>query len=153
MFSYGHKEPYIEQNKKLRHSSNYRAMYFEHNPGLKNKFYFCPYCGKVMWNKDKITIDHIYSVRYVQVRPNLRKRFSELDYGVNSISNLTSCCKRCNSRKGSKGGLWIIRGKYGKYFMSLVRLLMFIGLIAVFILLILQIINYGGVLTWLQQLQ
>ena len=32
--------------------------------------------------------------------------------GVNDISNLAPACRRCNRRKGSKGGLWIIRGRF-----------------------------------------
>ena len=129
-----YKQPYKEQTKTLTRSHNYRDNYFKQNSGLAifgRAVYFCPYCGKAMSNKSKIAIDHIHSIRKVQYTKRLRERFKHKADGVNDLSNLVACCKRCNSRKGKKGGLWVVRGRYGMYFMPIVRLIMRLGFVVV----------------------
>lgn len=123
------KRPYTEKTKNLTRSHNYRDMYFAHNKGITipktpiKGLYFCPYCGKPLWNKQKIVIDHIYAIRRVQYTKHLREHFKSLHDGVNDISNLVACCRRCNGRKGKKGGAWVFLAHYGVYFMPFVRLL------------------------------
>jgi len=118
---------YQERNKSLKRSHNYRERYFEHNkghiilPGNNGGIYFCPYCGKPMYDKDKIVADHIHAVRRVQYTKELRERFKALPDGVNDLSNLVACCHRCNGRKGKKGGMWVYRAKNGVYFMPIAR--------------------------------
>ena len=131
---FGKKHPYIEKNKKLKRSGSYRQKYFENNKGLSfagiNELYICPYCGKIMKNKSKITVDHIVSVRAIQRNKKLREKYDRIPDGVNCISNLTACCRRCNSRKGAKtGGLWIFLGKNGHKFMPGVRVVIIITIL------------------------
>lgn len=126
---------YIERAKELKRSHNYRERYFEAKPGHKLpgtnwSFYFCPYCGRVVSRK-KASVDHIYSVRKVQTDRALRAKFKGLEDGVNNLNNLVACCRKCNSRKGRKGGLWILRGKYGIYFMPALRVAVYVALVAV----------------------
>lgn len=113
-------------DEKLQRSEDYRSRYFLANKGILNRFYFCPYCGKLMWSKRKMQIDHIYAVRNVQLNKKLMKKFEQKEDGINSISNLTVSCIKCNKRKSSKGGLWVLRGKYGVYFMPFFRYLIFL---------------------------
>ena len=133
------KGKYEERTKNLTRSNNYREKYFESNKGYaiptrpQLTVYFCPYCGKAMFDKKKIAVDHIHSVRRVQYTKKLRERFKALPDGVNDLSNLVACCPSCNRRKGKKGGLWAFRAKYGLYFMPVVRIVFFAGLIMFFI--------------------
>jgi len=46
--------------------------------------FVCTYCGKVIKTAEDMTIDHV-----------LPKNHG----GTNQLSNLTSCCKRCNHDK------------------------------------------------------
>jgi len=78
-----------------------------------------------MIDKKKITVDHLYSVRRVQYTKELREKFKMLPDGVNNVSNLVGCCRRCNSRKGKRGGIWIFLGMYGIYFMPVLRIMLF----------------------------
>ena len=124
------KRTYTENNPKLKRRGNYREKFFKHNPGHDfgrlGRFYICPYCGKLMKNIKRITVDHIYSIRAVQRNRKLRARFDALPDGVNDPSNLVACCRGCNSRKGTKGGAWILLGRYGHRFMPFVRLAVFV---------------------------
>ena len=140
----------IETNPKLIRSTSYRQKYFDTHKGILGVFYFCPYCGKLMKNKNKMEVDHIYGVRRVQVSKRLRTRFKQLNDGVNDISNLTISCKHCNRRKGRKAGVWVSMGKFGKFFMPIVRLSFFI--LVIFILIIHGIPNLGVVINWLRSL-
>lgn len=147
------KKPYIERTKTLKRSHDYRRRYFEHDKGWQippsvqgfllkvfpNKafesLYFCPYCGRVMWDKPKIVVDHIHSIRRVQYTKHLREHFKTLPDGVNHISNLVACCVRCNGKKGKKGGLWVFRGIYGRYFMPIIRLILILSVLTIVIFL------------------
>lgn len=76
-------------SKKLQRGSNYRKRYFAHKKGIFGiGLYFCPYCGKLMWRKEQIQVDHINSVHRVQNNAILRNRFVKLPEGVNNIRNL-----------------------------------------------------------------
>lgn len=121
---------YQNQNSRLKRSSDYRNRYFKQHKGLFGKIYFCPYCGKVLVNKRKIQVDHIQSIKNVQTKKFLRRKFSKLEDGVNDIRNLTASCIKCNSKKAYKGGSWVFLGWYGIYFMPIIR---FTLIITVFI--------------------
>jgi len=95
-----------------------------------------------MLSKARIVVDHIYSVRRVQFTKHLRERFEALPDGVNNISNLVACCRRCNARKGKKAGLWIFLGRHGAKFMPVLRLLLFLSIVTGIIILF----RYAGLL-------
>lgn len=122
------KPKYEENNKLLTRSHNYREKYFKENKGhlrriFKSGLFVCPYCGKFMINRSKIAIDHIYPIRCVQYTKRLRERFKALPDGVNDISNLVACCKRCNLRKGKKLGIYPSLARFGIYFMPVIRMI------------------------------
>lgn len=95
-------------------SSDYRKEFLNKNKGIKG-YYFCAYCGAIM-NTKKLTVDHIFPVDRTAKSKFLKKILSIMKINnINDIRNLTPCCKSCNSRKGSKTGLWIIRGLIGRY--------------------------------------
>lgn len=106
--------------------SAYRRTFFNTNKGVHNH-YFCAYCGRYI-PKDEITVDHIipiYSVKYSSWKQKILKLC-----GINNINcekNLTPSCFNCNRKKGTKGGLWILRGLTGKnqYFWYLRHAVMF----------------------------
>ena len=120
------KRPYTEKNTNLKRGGSYRQKYFEQNEGISighiRGLYPCPYCGKIMKDKAKITVDHIVPVRAVQRDKRLREKYGSMPGGVNHASNLAACCRRCNGRKGAKtGGLWLFVGRHGHKFMPAVR--------------------------------
>lgn len=67
-----------------RASYDYRREYFKQNPGLFNCIWFCSQCGRPLFGKKMVVVDHI--------RP-LNKG------GINHVSNCTSCCEKCNAAK------------------------------------------------------
>lgn len=116
----------MDEFNNLKRSSDYRKRFFKEKRGIKNKYYFCPYCGKLLRNKAKIEVDHIISIKYAKRSVLAKKIFKKSKDGVNSIKNLTASCRRCNRRKGAKGGIWIVLGLYGIFFMPLIRVAFFI---------------------------
>lgn len=100
---------------------NYREVYFENNKGIfgDGRYYHCVYCGKIL-KKDKVTVDHFFPINKVKNSPyssiNIRllKKFGIED--INDKRNLVCACKSCNSSKGSKGGIWLVRGYLGRFF-------------------------------------
>jgi DNA-directed RNA polymerase subunit RPC12/RpoP len=101
-----------------RRSADYRRIFFHNNPGLfkSGEYYQCAYCGLV-FSKDRITVDHLFSVRGTQKSPFYKKLLQKIGItNINDPKNLVPACQHCNSKKGSKGGIWIIRGLVGKSF-------------------------------------
>ena len=100
----------------MERSSTYRANFFKHNKGIFGgcKYYFCAYCGRIL-NKHKTTVDHIIPIALAN-RSARHKRMLTVRgiKTVNDVRNLAASCLKCNSRKGSSGGLWIIRGYFGR---------------------------------------
>ena len=102
-----------------RRSSNYRPLFFETHPGLFGSgLYQCVYCGRIK-KRDQITVDHLIAVNAIQqdtfsarIYRRLLKRMNITD--INDPRNLLPACRSCNSRKGSKGGFWILRGILGR---------------------------------------
>lgn len=97
-------------------SSEYRKTFFEKNTGnAAEEKYFCAYCGRIL-KKDRVTVDHIISVKKAQTSRTYLGLLRKLGFEtVNDVRNLVPSCRRCNSRKGPKGGLWILKGFLGKY--------------------------------------
>lgn len=96
-------------NPKYERDSTYRERYISAHPP-KNGKYRCVYCGRLV-PKEKMEVDHVVAVD--RVKKNWLYRLC-VPNGVNDISNLVCSCHRCNHKKSSKGGLWIIRGHFWK---------------------------------------
>ena len=113
-------------NAHYQRGEHVRYDYFRKHHGLFGLgIYFCPYCGRFMVSKKKITIDHIRSIHRVQNSYLLQRKYGRLKEGVNADSNLVASCYRCNRQKGSSGGLWVFLGEYGLFFMPFVRYSLF----------------------------
>ena len=96
-------------------SADYRRRFFRANPPPIGKMYFCAYCGRLR-NRRHITVDHLYPVSRASKSIPLQKKLRRMGIrNINSPQNLVAACKRCNNRKGGKMGLWILRGKIGRY--------------------------------------
>ncbi len=113
-----------------RRSSDYRKAFFEANaPNAGKCRYFCAYCGFPV-RKDRITVDHLIAVKRAQ-----RSRFYLYllrKWGcksVNDVWNLVPSCRRCNSKKGTKAGVWVFRGKLGRHTRFWVVMWIFYGII------------------------
>lgn len=119
---------------KTERDTYYRENFFKNNkPKIFNKYYQCVYCGKLM-EKDKTTVDHLVPVKLTQVSQKYRKLLDKNNCKtVNDINNLVPACMHCNTSKGAKAGMWIIRGKLGKspYFWLLYRLIQFAVIILI----------------------
>ena len=90
--------------KQKRSSYPYRKKYFEKNPGLLGFIWICSQCGKPLFGKSSVAVDHIIP----------------LDKGgKNHVSNCTSICKHCNSSKGAKVDIRIVKGYFSKWIFSL----------------------------------
>lgn len=94
-------------NEKYIRSSSYRNEFLSAVPPVRGK-YRCVYCGRRV-RPEKMQVDHVVAVHRAQ-KGILAKLL--VPKGVNDISNLVPACWGCNRRKGSKGGLWIIRGRF-----------------------------------------
>lgn len=91
--------------------SNYRKEFLQDK---NREWSICAYCG--MHKKtSNITVDHIIPVDKAKKSAYAKWLLKRLHIdNVNSKRNLAAACKRCNSRKGTKMGLWVIRGYIGK---------------------------------------
>ncbi len=105
----------------MERSTHYRSDYLKKHKGfLGTGLYFCAYCHSPV-RKHKMTVDHIVSVYNAKTNPKYRNFLERLSIqNVNDVRNLASSCFRCNSRKSSDGGLWIVKGYFGK---SMIRVL------------------------------
>lgn len=102
-----------------KRSNSYRGEYFQHNKPLfkfnDTAFYYCAYCGCIR-NKRYITIDHLYPVAKVNTSMYYQNKLKKMGAkSVNSYQNLVAACMRCNSKKKTKMGLWLLRGKLGRH--------------------------------------
>lgn len=116
-----------------KRSTTYRAEYFKHNKPIYKKFYRCVYCGRLLSRK-KITVDHIYPVKKVNESTYYQDKLKRMGAdSVNDYRNLVSACFRCNAKKSSKTGWWIIKAKIGsmKYYWLVVHIIEFIIFILV----------------------
>ena len=100
----------------VKRSSDYRRRFIEADPGP----WRCRYCGKRLRDKSEMTVDHVIPVARVSrlgVSGFFWRNFAihEGIDDINDLKNLVPACRRCNSRKGQKGGIWILRAILGKY--------------------------------------
>ena len=96
----------------LGRSDNYRRKFLNAN---QRPFggYRCRYCHRRLSEKE-MTVDHIYPVYLAKTGKNLWMRIAGIE-DVNDVRNLAPACRRCNLKKGSKAGIWLIRGILGRY--------------------------------------
>lgn len=128
----------IIMNSKYERSRDYKKIYFDNNHGFfgKNKYFHCSYCGRVL-SKKEVTVDHVIPIQ--KVRSSIDKKYYHLLMkrmnieNINDQKNLVASCRLCNSRKGSKAGLWIIRGLLGRYYLSWIIFYITLFLLFVFI--------------------
>lgn len=116
-------------------AANYRDIFFAANKPMIGNKYICAYCLKPI-GKEDTTVDHIISIKKAKANKLANKLMKILHIdNVNDEINLCACCQTCNSKKGSKAGLWIIRGFLGKqkafvfsiYFLTIILLIVFIS--------------------------
>lgn len=105
----------------MERSTHYRSDYLKKHKGLFGTgLYFCAYCHSPV-RKHKMTVDHIVSVYNARTNKKYRRLLERLSIqNVNDVRNLAASCFKCNSRKSSDGGFWIVRGYFGK---SMLRVL------------------------------
>lgn len=120
--------------------NDYRINFFRNNPAIYKDYYRCVYCGRLI-RKENIEIDHMIPIKKgkeSRLWQFLIKKSNLIS--INDIRNLVPACRRCNKRKGSKTGHWILIGLLGrlKFFWPAIHLFMIF-----FICIILKnIINY-----------
>lgn len=123
--------------KEYMRSTDYRDTYFKNNRPVVEAKYRCAYCGKKIPFRET-TIDHIFPINKLCYDPSVRKRAARWGInGANEEKNLVTACKSCNSKKGTKMGIWIYKGFLGKsesfwIFRKGIRIL---GIIAIILLL------------------
>lgn len=96
-------------------SDNYRKEFFKTQKPVNNALYRCAYCGR-KFTFQQIQVDHIFPVNGLSYSKSVRKR--AMDFGIteaNDMKNLCCACKSCNTKKGTKLGMWVIRGFLGRH--------------------------------------
>ena len=95
-------------------SADYRKTFFTNNPPVVKEKYRCAYCGWKFIVED-ITVDHIFPVHKLSHNESVRKRAKRFGiHNANGKENLCAACRKCNSKKGTKMGLWVIKGFLGR---------------------------------------
>lgn len=96
-------------------SINYRQVFFQSNKPILGKYYFCAYCGRLL-NKKNVTVDHLYPVSAAKKSFWIRTRLKSKGLKtINDKRNLVPACISCNKTKAAHMGLWIIKGRLGRY--------------------------------------
>jgi hypothetical protein len=93
----------------------YRSNFFiQYKPQIHGK-YICAYCGKFLL-PEEVTVDHIIPIKKAKRNKLARLLMKVMRMSdVNSCKNLAASCLSCNAQKGSKFGIWTIRGFLGKH--------------------------------------
>lgn len=96
----------------LLRSSGYRREFMSRNPGP----WRCRYCGRALRRDEDMEVDHLVPVAAAQKSRAARQFLASIGAeSVNDAPNLVPSCHACNARKGSKTGLWLIRGVLGAH--------------------------------------
>ena len=133
---------YYVDNEYGKRSSNYRKTFFANTSPAYGNTYFCAYCGRPV-GKRKITVDHLFPVGKVSRDIRLQKRIKRLGIrDVNSAKNLVPACNRCNQEKGTKMGMWVLKGYIGRhqklwFLRWLIRILVITAIVVV-------MLHFGG---------
>lgn len=132
---------YYLDNDYGKRGTYYRYTFFDNNSPFIGNYYICAYCGALRSRK-KITIDHLIPVSKASKSIKTQRTMQLLGFkSVNDKKNLVAACIKCNKRKGSKTGIWIIRGLLGKY--KILWIIRYI--LRVFIIIIILMILFKGV--------
>lgn len=94
-------------------SHDYRKVFLS-TKNYTRKYTLCAYCG-LPARVSQITVDHIIPVD--KAKKTVTGRFLMKIFKIQNINEYKNLCgahKSCNSRKGRKMGLWILRGFIGK---------------------------------------
>ena len=92
-------------------NSNYRQAFIQNYRGPMR----CRYCNRKITKKN-MEVDHLIPVARAKKGGFARQMLKEEGIAnVNDVRNLVPSCRRCNRRKGTKMGVWYIRGILGKY--------------------------------------
>lgn len=83
-----------------REAFDYREEFFKKNPGIFSCIWFCGYCGKILFGRSQVEVDHIVPLKSA--------------FGANRTFNTVAACKKCNRSKGAKVGMITVRGMFGK---------------------------------------
>ena len=130
---------------KYTRSDNYRDVYFKHNKPSVEAKYRCAYCGRKLRFKDT-TIDHVFPVNKMMYSSRIRKiaQFFGIDE-TNQKENLVCSCRSCNSKKGTKTGIWVVLGFIGKHeWLWKTRIFVRYTLIAVLLFFIIRFLDPNG---------
>lgn len=87
------------KSQRKREAFNYRAAYFNKNPGLFGCIWICSQCGIPMFGKENVQVDHIIPLAGL---------------GINRTINTVAICPACNREKSDKGGKYIVKGLFAK---------------------------------------
>lgn len=100
-------------DEKYTRNNSYRKEFLEQYKN--NSHILCAYCGLLVDKKD-ITVDHIIPVdKAKKGKGGARMLMNILRVdNVNNQKNLAAACKKCNNRKRTKMGFWVIKGFIGK---------------------------------------
>lgn len=109
----------LKEGEYWRNSYNYREEYFKKNPGLFGCIWFCAYCGRPLFGKGQVQVDHVvppsqFSKKKYDRHGNLIKNTSVAAEALNHRFNLVSACAKCNRKKSDGMGLYVIRGGFAK---------------------------------------
>lgn len=104
-----------------RNSYNYREEYFKRNPGLFGFMWFCSQCGRPLFGKNQVQVDHIIPPsKFARKRYNrngeLIKNTSFMAETMNNRFNLVATCAKCNRKKSDDIGLCTVKGGVAKVF-------------------------------------
>jgi hypothetical protein len=102
----------LSSSESWRKSSDYRKEYFAHNKGYFGKFWVCAYCGKVLWGKHKVQVDHVAAPSWLVAKG--KKTSAAAEWLNKQRGNLVASCGPCNNKKRAKGGMYLVRGYSAK---------------------------------------
>ena len=116
---------------RMERRPGYRNRFFREKRGLfGSRIYLCAYCGRPMREKNT-SVDHIVPVKKASTSGFYKRLLLFMRIkNVNDIRNLAPSCTRCNLEKSSRGGLWVIRGFFGRSWLRILlkeALLLVIG--------------------------
>lgn len=102
-----------------RNSYDYRGEYFKKNPGLFGCIWFCAYCGRPLFGRKQVQVDHVvppskFAHKKYDRHGNLVKNTSVMAETFNNEFNLVSSCAKCNRKKSDGVGLYTARGGIAK---------------------------------------
>lgn len=103
-----------------RDATDYREDYFKKNPGLFGCIWFCSQCGRPLFGRKQVQVDHIippskFAHKKYDRKGNLVRNTSYVSERLNTTVNLVACCAKCNSKKSDRiDGIVTTRAVVGK---------------------------------------